>query len=264
MLKLFKKQKTIKEELETSKEQKQTKDDILISVSEQQTIQICNSIPEFTNWNKNRPPDSSRINELKEYYITEKIKIIPGIIYAWDNDNQLQIYDGIHRLLAAKELLEENENIQYTFLMCIYTTQDEDLIIKDFKAINKSCPVPTLYTDEQNELSLIKRVVCENVVSELCKRYKEFVSPSRKPYRYNFNRDVVLEWLSEFEMNWNVKNLSNIIIQELQGLNYFAKDYVHRNSITTPKKCNFHNFYLWYLDKSFIRNKIESSIKNYN
>lgn len=250
MLNIFKKGKTLKE-------------DILIEVSEKQTIQICNKIPEFTNWNKNRPPDNTRINELKEYYLNEKVKVIPGIIYAWDNNETLQIYDGIHRILAAKELVKENNNLQFTFLMNIYKTEDEDLIIKDFKAINKSCPVPTLYTNEQNELTLLKRVVCENVISELCKNYQAFVSPSRKPYKYNFNRDVTLEWLSEFDINWNVKNLSNIIIQELQGLNYFAKDYVQRNKIDAPKKCNYHNFYLWYLDKSFIRNKLEKAISNY-
>lgn len=238
--------------------------DILIEVSDKQTIQKCTKIPEFTNWNKNRPPDETRINELKEYYISEKVKIIPGIIYAWDNNETLQVYDGIHRILAAKELLESENNLEFTFLMCIYKTEDEELIIKDFKAINKSCPVPTLYTDEQNELTLLKRVVCENVVSELCKRYQPFVSPSRKPYKYNFNRDVILEWLSEFEVDWGVKNLSNIMIQELQGLNYVAKDYVQRNKIDIPKKCNYHNFYLWYLDKAFIRHKLEHSIKNYN
>lgn len=111
----------------------------------------------------------------------------------------------IHRILAAKELLESENNLEFTFLMCIYKIEDEELIIKDFKAINKSCPVPTLYTDEQNELTLLKRVICENVVSELCKRYQPFVSPSRKPYKYNFNRDVILEWLSEFEVDWGVK-----------------------------------------------------------
>lgn len=159
MLNLFKKTKTQKE-------------DIVIQLSDKQTIQLYTQIPEFTNWNKNRPPDVTRINELKEYYISEKVKFIPGIIYAWDNDSSLQIYDGIHRLLAANELLNEYENLEFTFLMCIYKTQYEDLIIKDFKAINKSCPVPSLYTDDQNELSLIKRVVCENVVGELCKKYQ--------------------------------------------------------------------------------------------
>jgi hypothetical protein len=234
-----------------------------IKVSDNKTIIECTKIPEFTNWNKNRPADVTRINEIKEYYISEKVKFIPGIIYAWDNNKTLEIYDGIHRILAAKELLK-NEGIEFRFLMSIYKTDNEELIIKDFKAINKSCPVPTLYTDEQTEFTLLKRVVCENVVGELCKRYSSFISPSRRPYKYNFNRDVILEWLSDFEINWNIKNLSNMMIQELQGLNYFAKDYVQRHKIDVPKKCDNHNFYLWYLDKSFIRDKLENCIKNYN
>lgn len=258
MINLLKKLKT------TERAPEELDKEILIKISNNQKIIECTKIPEFTNWNKNRPPDVTRINELKEYYISEKVKFIPGIIYAWDNNKTLQIYDGIHRILAAKELFESERDLEFRFLMCIYKTDNEELIIKDFKAINKSCPVPTLYTDEQNEFTLLKRVVCENVVSELCKRYPSFVSPSRRPYKYNFNRDVILEWLSDFEVNWSIKNLSNIMIQELQGLNYVAKDYVQRNKIDVPKKCNYHNFYLWYLEKSFIRAKLEHSIKNYN
>lgn len=236
---------------------KKTQKDFAIEVSDKQTIYICKKIPDFVNWSKNRPPDTTRINHLKEYYVAEKVEFIPGIIYAWDNGDKLQIYDGIHRVLAAKEL-----NLQFTFLMCVYKTDNEDLIVKDFKAINKSCPVPTLYTDDQNEMTLLKKLVCENVVEELCKKYYAFISPSRKPFIYNFNRDVIIEWLSEFKIDWNIKNLSIIIIQELQGLNFVAKDYVERNKINTPKKCKFHNFYLWYLSKSFIQDKLEQHINN--
>jgi hypothetical protein len=235
---------------------KKTHKDIVIQVSDKQTIHICKKIPKFINWSKNRPPDTTRINQLKEYYVSEKISFIPGIIYAWDNGDTLQIYDGIHRILAANDL-----DCEFTFLMCVYKTKDEDLIVNDFKAINKSCPVPTLYTDEQTELTILKKLVCENIVEELCKKYYAFVSPSRKPYIYNFNRDVIIEWLSEFNIDWNIKNLSAIIFQELQGLNFVAKDYVERNKINPPKKCHFHNFYLWYLTKPFIQNKIEQYIK---
>jgi hypothetical protein len=235
---------------------------LVIQVSDKQTICICQSIPPFTNWNKNRPPDPVRVGEIKEYYLKEKLTVVPGIIYAWeksdDDDSPLQIYDGIHRLLAAKELMTQG---QFTFLLCIYKTDDENLIIKDFKALNKSCPVPVLYTEE-NE-NLLKRIVCENVVAELCKKYPTFVSPSRKPYKYNFNRDSVLEFLSELEIDWNISGLSTIIIQELSGLNWVAKDFVQRNNINVPKKCDFHNFYLWYLEKSFIKEKLEKSLRNF-
>lgn len=238
---------------------------IQIDISDKQTIFCKNFLEnlEFINWNKNRPPDQTRIRELKEYYLCEKINFIPGIIYAWyKSDNEpLQIYDGIHRLIAAKELYE-TEQIKFTFLLCIYKTEDENLIIKDFKALNKSCPVPTLYTEE-NE-NLLKRVVCENVVAELCKKYPTFVSPSRKPFRYNFNRDCTLEFLSELDIDWSISGLSNILIQELNGLNWVAKDFVKRNGINAPKKCDFHNFYLWFLEKSFIHDTLQKSLRNYN
>jgi hypothetical protein len=233
-----------------------------IDVNKHQTIKRYTKIPKFINWTKNRPPDTSRIDELKEYYIREKIQFIPGIIYAWDNTSSdpLQIYDGIHRLLAASQI-----NPTIPFLMSVITTENEELIVKDFKALNKSCPVPTLYTDESEseQLNLLKRVVCENIVAHLTNTYPSFVSPSRKPYRYNFNRDSVLEWLSEFQIDWTIPGLSNIITQELSALNFMAKDFVHRNNIQAPNKCKFHNFYLWYLDRSFIQDKIQTSIKFY-
>jgi hypothetical protein len=234
-----------------------------IDVNKHQTIKRYTKIPNFQNWTKNRPPDKTRIDELKEYYIREKIQFIPGIIYAWDDlsgNGTLQIYDGIHRLMAAAEIKP-----QIPFLMSVITSDNEDLVIRDFKALNKSCPVPSLYTDESDneQINLLKRVVCENVVAHLTKQYPSFVSPSRKPFRYNFNRDSVLEWLSEFQIDWGISGLSNIITQELSALNFIAKDFVHRNNIQTPNKCKFHNFYLWYLDRSFIQDKIQTSIKFY-
>lgn len=272
MLNIFKKthikSNNLQEKVEDIKATKTEKlDEIVIQVSEDQFIQVCNIIPNFINWNKNRPPDSIRIADIKEYYIRENIAVIPGIIYAWEKKNHvnspLEIYDGIHRLLAAKELVHSH-NKKFTFLLNITKTENEEIIIRDFKSINKSCPVPVLYTETNDQLNLIRRVVCENIVSELCNKYPNFVSPSRKPFRYNFNRDVVLEFLSELNINWNIEGLSGIILQELYGLNFVAKDFVSRTNIQTPKKCQFHNFYLWFLEKDFIKQRLENSITKYN
>lgn len=238
----------------------ETQTECLIKVSEKQTIQLLkySDIKQFINWNKNRKPDESRIAELKDFYIKNNTVVIPGIIYAWDNDS-LEIYDGIHRLLAAKDIYD-NYKKNFTILLSVLKTSNENDVILDFKALNKSCPVPILYTEES---SLYKRRVCEDVVSELCKRYIQFVSPSRKPYQHNFNRDNTLDWLSEFDIDWTLKGLKDIIIQELNGLNFVAKDFVSRNHIQVPKKCDYHNFYLWYLEKNFIRKKIENAVKHY-
>lgn len=235
---------------------------ISINVSDIQNIYVYDSIkdvPEFSNWNKNRPPDESRINELKLYYSTNNTKVVPGIIYGWqkDSNSKIEIYDGIHRILAASELYKERKQ-DFTILLSILKIQDEHMVISDFRAINKSCPVPILYTEET---SVYKKSVCEYVINQLCEKYKAFMSPSRKPFQYNFNRDVTLEWLSEFNIDWSLNGLSEIILQELNGLNYVAKDFVLRNNIKSPKKCEFHNFYLWYLEKDFIKKKIENNIK---
>lgn len=235
-----------------------------INVSDIQNIYVYESfkdVPEFINWNKNRPPDETRINELKIYYSTNNTKVIPGIIYGWQKDNKskIEIYDGIHRILAASELYKEKQQ-NFTILLSIMKIQNENFVISDFKAINKSCPVPILYTEET---PIYKKNVCEHVINQLCEKYQAFLSPSRKPFQHNFNRDATLDWLSEFDIDWTLNGLSGIILQELSGLNYIAKDFVTRNNIKPPKKCEFHNFYLWYLEKDVIKKKIESSVRQY-
>ncbi len=204
------------------------------------------------NWNKNRPFDSSRVENIKEYYDTNNITIIPGIIYGWkktEDSKTIEIYDGIHRYLAG------NSNME--LLIQIYTTNDESLIIEDFKNINKSINVPTIYLEENN---YIKRQVCENVVKHMCEKYKNHVSPSRNCQQQNFNRDNLIEFISKLQIDFTMKNLDNIIIQELHGLNYQAKDYINKNKIPVPQKSHYNNFYLFFLQDSFIKCKLEASI----
>lgn len=100
-------------------------------------------------------------------------------------------------------------------------------------------------------------------MTHLTNQYPSFVSPSRKPFRYNFNRDSILEWLSEFEIDWTIPGLSNIITQELSALNFIAKDFAQKGNIQTPNKCKIYNFYLWYLDRSFIQEKIQTTLSNF-
>ncbi len=203
------------------------------------------------NWNKNRPYDRVRVDDIKQYYKNNNITIIPGIIYAWKNNNIIEIYDGIHRYMASQE-------IGNMFLLIqIFDTKDETLIINDFKNINKSISVPIIYLEEDN---YIKRSVCENVVKYMCEKYKNHVSPSKNCQSQNFNRDNLIDFISKLQIDFTIKNLDHILIQELHGLNYQAKDYVNKNKIIIPKKCLFNNFYLFYLHESFIKDKLESSI----
>jgi hypothetical protein len=177
---------------------------------------------------------------------------VPGIIYAWEKNGRYIVYDGIHRLLAA--FLYDN-NMEA--LIQLRRTDKEQDIIDEFLNINKSISVPSIYLEETD---VLKKLVCQNVANEMCKRFPTFVSPSRKPYTYNFNRDNLVEFISTLDVDFTKSGIDNQVINELMGLNYVAKDFVKRNNISCPKKCDFHKFYLWYLDKAVIKQRIENSL----
>lgn len=75
------------------------------------------------NWNKNRPHDPVRIKDIKNYFIEKQQTVIPGIIYGWKNEETIEIYDGIHRLLAG---FETDPNME--LLIQVYSTVDEKLL----------------------------------------------------------------------------------------------------------------------------------------
>jgi hypothetical protein len=35
------------------------------------------------NWKKNRPADKFRVDEIYEFYLSNKITLLPGILYVW-------------------------------------------------------------------------------------------------------------------------------------------------------------------------------------
>lgn len=206
-----------------------------------------------SNWYKNRPPDNVRIQQIKQYYIDNRVELIPGIIYAWKHDDSLEIYDGIHRLLAGFDMFNTNNINMYLFLNVIETNKEQD-IINEFVNINKSVSIPFIYLEQDN---MLKRLVCFNVADYLCRTYPQFVSPSRKPHIYNFNRDNIIEFISDLNIDFTLSGIDKLIINELRGLNIKAQEFVRRNKINYPKKCDYHSFYLFYLEKSFIRHQLE-------
>lgn len=205
---------------------------------------------DFVNWDKNRPPDTVRIQQILEYYQTNDVNLVPGVIHVWRKGDKNIVYDGIHRLLAAFAC---DKNL--TLLLQIYHTDKEQDIIDHFLNINKSISVPSIYLEET---SVLKRLVCENVATDMCNKYPSFVSPSRKPFVYNFNRDNLIEFIASLNIDFSRPGVDKQINNELTGLNHVAADFVVRNKIKCPKKCDFHKFYLWYLDKAYIKHRIET------
>lgn len=212
----------------------------------------------FLNWIKNRTPDLARIDEIYNYYVDEKISLIPGTISVWKPYNSYHIYDGLHRFLAAKKAIDNNKLDNIQLILYINLTTDENKIINDFKNINKSIPLPYIYTDETE--NLIKKQICQNIVEELVNRFPDFNSPSRRPHRFNFNRDMLIEFISTFEINFNIKNLDKIIFKMLLLLNEKAKNDIKNSNFKCPSKCNKYGFYLFYLSQDYIKDQIEQKI----
>lgn len=210
-------------------------------------------IYDFKNWDKNRPPDAVRVSQIANYYKTANITFIPGVISAWKNPDSeiLHIYDGIHRLLAAKEI-----DIDFDLLIKIWTTNDEEAIITDFRHINMSISVPFIYLHEAHNL---KKTVCESVASKMCNTFPNFVSASRFPQQQNFNRDNLIEFISGLNIDFTKKQIDEFIFNQLIMINNVSKDHVKKLKIKVPSKCDHYGFYLFYLPKHIISSKIEDA-----
>jgi hypothetical protein len=211
---------------------------------------------EFKNWDKNRPPDPVRVSRIINYYVTHNVELIPGIIYVWPRSaqNSFLVYDGIHRLCAAFEHGGDTK----VLIQFRYTDREQD-IIDDFLDLNKSISVPVVYLENDN---YTKKTMCERLAQELCVRHPEFVSSSRNHYRYNFNRDKMIDFFSSLEIDFT-KASPDVIMNELEGLNVRAREYVKRNTIKHPQKCVYHNFFLFFLDMALIKSSLESVVNNY-
>ena len=210
---------------------------------------------QLINWNKNRPVCDVRATEIAKYYEQNNIKIIPGIIYVWYNNNKYQLIDGLHRYTAALKL---NKNIK-VILHINYSTNEQD-IIDEFININKSISIPSIYLENNN----IKKPICEIIVKKLTLKYPHFVSPSRKHHISNFNRDLLIEFFSTLNIDFNITNLENKIFDILETLNNQAKHNIITGKIKHPTKCELYDFYLFYLEKHYIKSEIENNIKLLN
>lgn len=165
--------------------------------------------------------------------------MIPGIIYGWKNGYNIEVFDGIHRYLAAKEL--NNGNIHLLFQLHINC--NEKNIIDEFKAINKSVSIPVIYLEQNN---YIKKNVCETVTRLMSEKYPNNLSPSRNCWKQNFNRDNMIDFIDSL-------NIALAIFNELNGLNNEGKLYIQKHKIEVPQKTLKTNLYLFYLDKYYLK-----------
>lgn len=208
------------------------------------------------NWSKNRKPDQVRIVQIKQQYSDpDKEYLIDGLISAWKYKDKLYIYDGIHRYEASKNIHKNK------ILIKIIDTNDESVIINDFKNINKSISLPYIFLEDQNEL---KVSICNKVSEMLVSQWPMNQSPSRMPWRCNYNRDAMVDTIfSQLEIDYTFPGIANVIFDAFKHANEQAKTHVlNTNRKDIKQKAHDTNFYIRYIDTHIIKHKMETYIKS--
>ena len=215
------------------------------------TIKKLHASYTVVNYHRNRKPDFARVRNIEEYYIQKNILRVPQEVSCWLENEVLHVYDGIHRLTAAKSI---PDMIVFVKIM----EGNEQKIIDDFRDINSGVNLPLLYLEENNQL---KRKVYENVMEMMKEKWSPCISPSRNCQSQNYNRDVFLESiLHPLEIDLTKKDIEISIFSSIIGINNIARSYVEQNKINTPKKCAYYGFWLMYLPISEIKNRIQISV----
>lgn len=219
--------------------------------------ELDNKYKTIENWNKNRIPDEVRIKQIALQYTDQsKNYVVDGLLCAWNpkGTDKLYIYDGIHRYLASKYFPNN------LVLIKIISTDNEELIIQDFKNINKSVSIPYLFLEDKNELKI---TVCNSVMSMVCNNWPNNQSPSRKPWPCNYNKDTFMENLvTQLNIDFTLSNIDKLIFDAIIVTNQYAKKYIVDNQIKIYKKSDSTGFYLTYLGWDTLKYKIEQCFKN--
>lgn len=142
----------------------------------------------------------------------------------------LKIYDGWTRYSAASD--------DMNLLLCVYNTKFETDVIHHFIVLNSAIPVPSLYMKDHMESN---DILIKKACDEFCKKWKPFLSSSRRPQKPNFNRDLFMEQLSVLEVTGAD---INSLLECLDSANETAKLKIPNS----PEKCR-HGLYL-FADKA--------------
>jgi len=213
---------------------------------------------DWVNWEKNRPPDPVRVQAIADYFQLHDVGLVPGLVSIWVDANRTHhVYDGIHRLMAARQLTQRQRQLA---VLVVYrdTTREQD-IIDDFLCLNKSISVPTIYLEPSSEAVDRKRRVCVGIVDELCARYPAFQSASRRPMPFNFNRDNWIEFVCSWNIDFFLPDLQTRVFEVFTELNVQAKAYAE-DRMCIPHKCYQYNWFLFYLPLKVIQEHMEQVI----
>lgn len=220
------------------------------------------------NWKRNRRPDALRVKEIVSSLARNEI-VQPYISCAEIITGQLDVYDGMHRADAFKIALHECI-ISKDFMLiidCLFGKSDSE-IAKCFKNINKSVPVPDLYTEEIEDVGMYIISAINDLVKEYCDKYSDFVKVSKSPQRPNFNRDMFSDDLFKLykDLQEDFPDITiNIIKEGLSKLNakYAKEEKVNKNNRRGMEKCIKYNFFL-FIERNINRKHMKKILKEQN
>ena len=158
-------------------------------------LNTFNNLP-IAPWKFNRPPDTGRVEEIRSSM--RETKRMDGIIYLACIENQLVCYESNHRRLALKEGMPEP---MPAILVDILWDATDERIVEEFKRLNKAISVPDLYVDPT---AGEPASVVIAAVEAFCAKYPGLRSPSGRPNRPNYNRDILTQNLIQLTKELHV------------------------------------------------------------
>ena len=198
-------------------------------------IKLFNELP-ITLWKFNRPPDKDRVEEIREYMKTSKRA--DGLIYLACINNQLVCYESNHRREALKEGMPDD---MAQILVDVLWDATDDIVKEEFFRLNRAVSVPELYMG--NYVGEPADVVMA-AVEAFCKKYQAMKSPSSRPQRPNFNRDVFTDEVIRLTKNMRIPVAE--LMERLERLNVEMSTRPPKG--LTPsivEKCNKHKLWLF-------------------
>ncbi len=213
-----------------------------------------NQLP-IKRWKYNRPPDESRIAEIREHLI--KFKRVDGIIYLACINNEIVCYEANHRREAMKGV----DGLHNILVDMMWNTTDE-VIKQEFLRLNKAVSVPELFIEEK---PIITYEELRDIVEEFCSNYKPMLSTRPHPQRPNFNKNNFMDDL--YQIIKETKISPEELIDKLTLLNRQLQISDKSDlSPTVVKKCEENGLWLFARNKrlhaSDLKTDLRVSVKN--
>lgn len=207
-----------------------------------------NNLENFTDiWKFNRILNQHKIKDIIKTLSTKNIMDSIMYFYYDKYTDKYICFDGNHRREALIVLSKRDINIKC--LCYVYEELDEDDIIKKFKIINETTPIPDIYIDllgtkDDTYISLKEKCeIIDNVLHNYKKKYYMFYSVSSKPQRPNFNETMFYDLCNNIEDFTDELSLT----QQLENINNLNKKQIKIMKVTENimNKCVKYNFYIF-------------------